>query len=121
MNIENTLKIISLVVLLMVSLIGIFYSKTLYTNPRALPDKPPVWWAYDKKWWKKWARGAPVTPVAVLLAVTGVALGEYGNTSNTVVKTGAIALFFLALFVVLFNLFIVLTGRPKWIIPKHLR
>jgi len=121
MSIEDIAYLMVLIFLGLLSLVGLFYAKTMYINPKAIPVKAPIWWPYDKKWWKKWAGAAPMLSVIMPFAVMSGFLLEYGDTSKTVVGTLALGFLFFTLFGVLFNLFIVLTGRPKWIIPKHLR
>ena len=121
MSMVDILYLIVLITLGLMSLLGTMLIGSFYTNPKLIPAEPPVWWAYDKKWWKKWARGAPTTFIITFLGVVTGALAEYGDPSSTATTKAILTTFFLATLILLVNIFTVLTGRPKWIIPKHLR
>lgn len=95
--------------------------KSFYTDPKRLPIKPPAWWPYSKKGWKIWQRATPIAaPFCLPFSIAGLLL-EYGNTSMLVIRILALSLPFIAFFGVLLGILSAIAGRPKRLIPPHLR
>lgn len=121
MNIESILFPIVLVIFTGISLWLLINIKSFYNDPLRLPLRTPAWWPYSKKGWKIWQRATPlVVPFGLPFSIAGFLL-EYGNTSMPVIKILALLLFFIALFGVPIVILIAIAGRPKWLIPPHLR
>lgn len=121
MNIESILYPVILVVFTGISLWLLLNIKSFYADPRRLPIKPPAWWPYSKKGWKIWQRATPiVTPFWLPFSIAGFLL-EYGDTSTPAIKILALLLFFIAFFGIPLGILIAFIGRPKRLIPPHLR
>jgi len=121
MNIENILYPIALLVFTLLSLGALLSMKSLYRDPKRLPIKPPAWWPYSKKGWRKWARATPTFVSYGLPGAVGAAIGEYGDLSNPVVKVLIVLSGFLVSFGFILGLIVAFSGHPKWLIPPHLR
>lgn len=121
MNIGSILYQIILIVFAGVSLWLLINIKYFYNDPSRLPLKPPEWWPYSKKGWKIWQRATPlVVPFGLPFSIAGFLL-EYGDTSILVVKVLVLSLSFLVFFGVPAGILVAFIGRPKRLIPPHLR
>lgn len=121
MNIESILYPATLIIFAWLSSWLLLNIKSFYNDPKRLPIKPPIWWPYSKKGWKIWQRATPlVVPFGLPGAVAG-AIAEYGDISNPVAKAALLSSGFLVLFGVPLGILIAIIGRPKWLIPPHLR
>ena len=121
MNIESILFPGVLVIFTGISLCLLINIRSFYNDPSRLPIKPPAWWPYTKKGWRIWQRATPiVAPLGLPFSIAGFLL-EYGDTSSPVIKMLAVLLFFMAFFGVPIGILIAFMGRPKWLIPPHLR
>ncbi|HSE29551.1 MAG TPA: hypothetical protein VLA77_03130 [Candidatus Saccharimonadales bacterium] len=95
--------------------------KSLYTDPKRLPITPPAWWPYSKKGWRNWARAAPTFVAYAVPGIIGGTIAEYGDLSNPIVRVLFLLCGFLMFFGLIIGLIVAFIGRPKWLIPKHLR
>jgi hypothetical protein len=121
MDIESILFPIVLFIFALLSLGGMLSIRALYTDPKRLPIKPPAWWPYSKKGWLMWARAIPTfVPYGLPVAVGG-AVSEYGDLSSTAVRVTIILSGSLMFFGFILGLIVAFFGRPKWLIPPHLR
>jgi hypothetical protein len=121
MNIENILYPIILIISAGASLWMLVNIKSFYNDPSRLPIKTPAWWPYSKKGWKIWQRATPiVVPLGLPFSIAGFLL-EYGDASLPVVKILVLSLSFIVFFGVPLGILIAFIGRPKWLIPPHLR
>lgn len=121
MNIESILYPTTLIIFAWISCLLLINIKSFYNDPKRLPTKPPVWWPYSKKGWRIWQRATPlVVPFCLPFAIAGFLL-EYGNTSILAIKVLALFLFFIAFFGIPLGILIAMAGRPKRLIPPHLR
>jgi hypothetical protein len=121
MALENILYPIVLVISFIASVVGIVNIKTGFRDPKRIPVNPPAWWLYSKKGWQRWARAMPLSPIFFMVVIFAGTIVEYGDLSNSAIKTVFILLAFLFFFGFLLGVYIALTGRPKWLIPPHLR
>lgn len=121
MDIESILYPIVLFVFTLASLWGLLSIRSFYTDPKRLPIKPPAWWPYTKKGWLRWARATP-TFVSYTFpgAVAGI-IAEYGDLSNPVVRVLFLLCALLIFFGFILGLIVAFIGRPKWLMPPHLR
>jgi len=121
MNMESILYSTILSIAAGLSLWLLINIKSFYTDPKRLPVRPPVWWPYSKKGWKIWQRATPIAaPFCLPFSIAGFLL-EYGDTSMSVIKILALFLSFIAFSGVILGILIAFIGRPKWLIPPHLR
>ena len=121
MNFDNILYPATLIIAAWISSWLLLNIKSFYNDPKRLPIKPPIWWPYSKKGWKIWQRATPlVVPFGLPFAIAGFLL-EYGDMATPAIKMPALSLAFLVLFGIPLGILIAIIGRPKWLIPPHLR
>lgn len=121
MNIESILYPTILSIAAGLSLWLLINIKSFYNDPKRLPTKPPVWWPYSKKGWKIWQRATPIAaPFCLPFAIAGFLL-EYGDIDILVIKMSVFLFSFTGLFGVTLGILIAMVGRPKRLIPPHLR
>jgi hypothetical protein len=121
MRIESLVFNIVILVFSIVSLFAIFSLKSLYNNPNRITVKTPIWWAYSDKSWIIFARSTPLLTILSPFLPIGAILGEYANLNNQIYR---IALFTSAILIALgvpLSIIAAVIGRPKWLIPPHLR
>lgn len=121
MDIESILFPIVLFVFTLLSLGALLSIRSLYTDPKRLPIKAPAWWPYSKKGWLRWARATPTFASYAFPVAVGAALTEYGDLSNMVVRVLIILTGSLMFFGFILGLIVAFFGRPKRLIPPHLR
>jgi len=121
MNVGSIIYPVVLLIFTAASLVALLRIRLLYTDPKQLPIKPPAWWPYSEKAWRKWARAIPVlASFGLPLAVAG-AIAEYGDLSSPVVRILFLLCSLLIFFGLILGLIVAFFGRPKWLIPPHLR
>jgi hypothetical protein len=121
MNFSDIAFALVLILCLVSSLIGIADIKSAYINPARLTSRCPSWWPYSDSWWKKWVRAMPLSPIVFFIGILASAILEYGNKSNDIVKNLILILAFIFAIGFILMVFIAITGRPKFLIPRHLR
>lgn len=121
MSVESIIYPIVLFVFTLASLWGLLSMKSFYTDSKWLPVKPPEWWPYSKKGWLKWARAMPTFISYTFPGAVGAILVEYGDPSNSMITAVIFSFGFLMFSGFILGLIVAFIGRPKLLIPPHLR
>lgn len=112
---------IILTIFTVVSLFFMTKIRRIYKDPGLITSKPQTWWPYGDNAWRKFARVIYLSPCLALIGSIGAMAGEYGDIHNSAIKCIVLLSLFLLFLCVFIVTLIAITGRPKFIIPRHLR